>query len=189
MPNTAQTCQLRLNVLVWVAPWVWLPAFKCMKHCVSGLKSPVSWTVHRDKVAKKCLENRARPCCGELPSLCMKGKGPAGYSWEFLVGVYCPVLQILTLLQTKKCYFPHPFSVQTSKMHRQALKTPFLGFWLIQTGYWPVPFSLHEALQIGGLFHQGQFPCCMLDMEQDFNLERFCTIIKNTPGWSNSIYF
>ena len=155
MPNTAQTCQLRLNVLVWVAPWVWLPAFKCMKHCVSGLKSPVSWTVHRDKVAKKCLENRARPCCGELSSLCMKRKGPGGYSWEFLVGVCCPVLQILTLLQTKKCYFPHPFSDQTSKMHRQALKTPFLGFWLIQTGYWPVPFSLHEALQIGGLFHQG----------------------------------
>ena len=44
--------------------------FKCMKHCVSGLKSPVSWTVHRAKVAKKCLERkRAR-----------------GYTWEFLVG-------------------------------------------------------------------------------------------------------
>ena len=69
-----------------VAPWVWLPAFKCMKHCVSGLKSPVSWTVHRAKVAKKCLENRGRPCCGELPSLCMKGKGPGGYTWEFLEG-------------------------------------------------------------------------------------------------------
>ena len=126
------------------------------------LKSPVSWTVHRAKVAKKCLQNRARPCCGELPSLCMKGKGPGGYSWEFLVGVCCPVLQILTLLQTKKCYFPHPFSDQTYKMRRQeifldlnSLKTPFLGFWFIQTGYWPVPFSWHEALQTGGLFHQG----------------------------------
>ena len=30
----------------------------------------------------------------------------------------------------------------------------------IHTGYWPVPFSSDEALQIGGLFHQGQFPCC-----------------------------
>ena len=49
-----------------------------MKHCVSGLKSPVSWTVNRAKVAKKCLENRARPCYRELPSLCMKGKGPGG---------------------------------------------------------------------------------------------------------------
>ena len=38
-----------------------------------------------------------------------------GYSWEFLVGMCRPVLQILTLFQTKKCYFPHPFSVQTSK--------------------------------------------------------------------------
>ena len=28
-----------------------------------------------------------------------------------------PVLQILTLYQTKKCYFPHPFSDQTSKIH------------------------------------------------------------------------
>ena len=36
-----------------------------------------------------------------------------GYSWEFLVGVCSPVLQILTLYQTKKCHFPHPFSDQT----------------------------------------------------------------------------
>ena len=152
MPNTAQTCQLRLNVLVWVAPWVWLPAFKCMKHCVSGLKSPVSWTVNRAKVAKKCLENRACPCCRELSSLCIKEKDP-GVHLGVLGEVCCLVLQILTLFQTKKCHFPHPFSVHTSKMRRQALKTPFLGFWLIQTGYWPVPFSSDEALQIGGLFH------------------------------------
>jgi len=33
-----------------------------------------------------------------------------GYSWEFLVGVCRPVLQILTIFQTKKCHFPHPFS-------------------------------------------------------------------------------
>ena len=35
---------------------------------------------------------------------------PGGYSWKFLVGVYLPVLQILTWFQTKKCNFPHPFS-------------------------------------------------------------------------------
>ena len=34
---------------------------------------------------------------------------PGGYSWVFLVGVWRPVLQILTLFQTKKCHFPHPF--------------------------------------------------------------------------------
>ena len=37
-------------------------------------------------------------------------------------------------------------------------KSSFLGFWVIQTWYWPVPFSSDEALQIGGLFPEGQFP-------------------------------
>ena len=36
--------------------------------------------------------------------------GGGKYYWEFLVGVCSPVLQILTLFQTKKCNFPHPFS-------------------------------------------------------------------------------
>ena len=40
---------------------------------------------------------------------------PRGYSWEFLVEVCRPVLQILTLFQTKKCNFPHPFSDQHFK--------------------------------------------------------------------------
>ena len=40
-----------------------------------------------------------------------------GYSWEFLVGV-CRLFPLIpTLLQTKKCNFPHPFSDQTSKIH------------------------------------------------------------------------
>ena len=45
-----------------------------------------------------------------------------GYSWEFLAGVCRPVLQILTLSQTKKCYFRHPFSGQTSKIHTRFQK-------------------------------------------------------------------
>ena len=32
-------------------------------------------------------------------------------------GVLLTILQILTLFQTKKCNFPHPFSDQTSKIH------------------------------------------------------------------------
>ena len=40
-----------------------------------------------------------------------------GYSWEFLVGVCCPVPRILTLFQTKNYHFPHPFSDQISKIH------------------------------------------------------------------------
>ena len=39
------------------------------------------------------------------------------YSSEFLMGVCRLVLQILTLLQTKKCHFPPQFSDQTSKIH------------------------------------------------------------------------
>ena len=41
------------------------------------------------------------------------------------------------------------------------LKSPFLGFWVIQTWHWPVLFSSDEALQIGGLltswFQLGKF--------------------------------
>ena len=33
-----------------------------------------------------------------------------------------------------------------------SLKSPFLGFGVIQTGYWPVPFTLDEALQLGKSF-------------------------------------
>ena len=43
-----------------------------------------------------------------LPPLPRGGGG--AYSWEFLVRVCRPVLQILTLFQTKKCNFPYPFS-------------------------------------------------------------------------------
>ena len=38
------------------------------------------------------------------------GGGGGGYSSEFLVGVCRPVLQILTLFQTKTCHFFHPFT-------------------------------------------------------------------------------
>ena len=39
-----------------------------------------------------------------------RGRGGGGYSWEFWVGMLYPVLQILTLFQTKKCHFSCPFS-------------------------------------------------------------------------------
>ena len=39
--------------------------------------------------------------CGEYYS----PRGGGGYSWEFLVGVSRPVLQILTLFQTKNVIF------------------------------------------------------------------------------------
>ena len=49
-------------------------------------------------------------------------EGGGGYSWEFLIGVCCPVLQILTQFQTQKCNFLHPFSDQTSKIHTRLLR-------------------------------------------------------------------
>ena len=33
-----------------------------------------------------------------------------------------------------------------------SVKSPFMDFWVVQTGYWPVPFSLDEALQLGKIF-------------------------------------
>ena len=47
------------------------------------------------------------------PSTCRR----EGYSWEFLVGVCRPVLQILTPCQSKKCHSSQPFSDLASKVH------------------------------------------------------------------------
>ena len=33
-----------------------------------------------------------------------------------------------------------------------SLTFPFLGFWVIQTGFWPVPFSPDEALELAKFF-------------------------------------
>ena len=43
------------------------------------------------------------------------------------MGLCCPILQILTLFQTKKCYFPHPFSDQISKLHTHFRTWPSLA--------------------------------------------------------------
>ena len=52
--------------------------------------------------------------------------GGGGYFWEFLVAGLCrPVLQILTLFQTRKCHFPHPLSDQTHKIHTRFQTWPF----------------------------------------------------------------
>ena len=50
-----------------------------------------------------------------------------GYYWEFLVGVCRPVLRILSLFQTKKCHFLHPFSDQISKIHTRFRTWPNLA--------------------------------------------------------------
>ena len=44
-----------------------------------------------------------------------RGGGGGKYSWIFLVGVCHTVLQIVTLFETKKFHFSHPFSDLASK--------------------------------------------------------------------------
>ena len=72
----------------------------------------------------------------EFQGMGRRGEG-VGYSWEFLVVVCRPVLQILTLFQTKNCNFPHPFSNQTSKIHTR-----------FQT--WPLSRNYFTITQIAG---------------------------------------
>ena len=43
------------------------------------------------------------------------GIGGGGYSWEFLVGLYRPILQILTLFQTKNVLFHTRFQIRPLK--------------------------------------------------------------------------
>ena len=47
--------------------------------------------------------------------------GGGGYSWEFLVGVCRPVLQILTLFQTKNVIFRIRFQTR-AKLHKTFLR-------------------------------------------------------------------
>ena len=60
------------------------------------------------------LHSIQQPDCSESKSFFFVSqrdslKLPGGYSWEFLAGVCRPMLQILTLFQTKICHFLHPF--------------------------------------------------------------------------------
>ena len=70
------------------------------------------------------MENTANTKDGRTALKRVPGVGGGGDSWEFLVGVCRPVLQILTRFQTKKCNFPHPFSDQTSKIHTRFQTCP-----------------------------------------------------------------
>ena len=58
---------------------------------------------------------------------------PGGCSWEFLVGVSRPVLQILALFQTKNVISHPPFSDQTSKIHIRFQTWPLGRNYIINT--------------------------------------------------------
>ena len=75
---------------------------------------------------------------------------PEGFSWEFLVRVCRPVLQILTLFQTKKYHFPHPFSdpeVVTKRnitcLHKTEIMSSLVRLKLQQK---KKPFRIHVTL-------------------------------------------
>ena len=53
---------------------------------------------------------------------------PGGYSWKFLVGVCRPVLQSLTLFQTKKCHFSQPFLDLASRIHTHFQTGPLRNY-------------------------------------------------------------
>ena len=74
---------------------------------------------------------------------------PEGFSWEFLVGVCRPFLQILSLFQTKKYHFPHPFSdleVVTKRnitcLHETEIMSSLVRLKLQQKK----PFGIHVTL-------------------------------------------
>ena len=60
-------------------------------------------------------------------------RGTPESSWWWRGGGEQPVLQILTLLQTKTCNFPHPFSDQTSKIHTRFQIWPLARNYVIIT--------------------------------------------------------
>ena len=53
---------------------------------------------------------------------------PGGYSRKFLVGVCRPVLQSLTLFQTKKCHFSQPFLDLASRIHTHFQTGPLRNY-------------------------------------------------------------
>ena len=60
-----------------------------------------------------------------------------------LGGGWCAVLRILTLLQTKKCYFPHPFSDQISKIHTHFRAWPNLACSRLSDSWGDFPVFSH----------------------------------------------
>ena len=79
------------------------------------------------------FKQNAKPCVQKINDCLSRQPGGGGYSWEFLVGVCRPVLQILTRFQTKKCNFPDPFSDHTSKIQTRFQTWPLGGNYVIIT--------------------------------------------------------
>ena len=85
------------------------------------MKSTVESVIQTISKKKECGEKQMRDCKllfvpnSNFPVFRLILSNPGVFSWKFLVGVCRPVLQILTLLRTKKCHFSHTFSDLASK--------------------------------------------------------------------------
>ena len=87
-----------------------------------------------------------------------------GYSWEFLMGVCRPVLQILKLFQTKKCHFPHPFSELKKVLYKERLRTK------VQ------PLTLHIPF-----FERKGTPFAYLPLKNDTSFTYLCKNVRCIP--------
>jgi len=84
-----------------------------------GRSAWIFWGIEKGRV-KECGSGKVRClhiCSIYSQTIHLFNCCPWGYSLKFLVGGCCPLLQVQTQFQTKKCYFPHPFSDLASKIH------------------------------------------------------------------------
>ena len=79
-----------------------------------------------DKAAISAFFRRAFPRRLEHLS-----EGGGQHSWKFLVALGRLVFQILNLFQTKKYYFPHPFSDLASKIHARFQTWPLINYVIV----------------------------------------------------------
>ena len=100
---------------------------------------------------------------------------PGAYSWEFSVGLCRPVLQILTLVQTKKIHFPHPFSDLASKIHTRFQTWPLGRNYIIITYIWAQTKNSSNTFRIR-IFY---FPSYSFRIETINTFMHSCSSLEN----------
>ena len=104
---------------------------KVQESCPFRKTVGINWNVQHVRLTKRGLKFSNNPDGSAYQP--KKGSSRGEDSWEFLVAVCCPVLQILTRFQTKKCNFPYSFSDQSSKLHTRFHTWPLGGNYVIIT--------------------------------------------------------
>ena len=80
-----------------------------------------------EKYHKRVVAPRAEP------PVVFLSEDRGGVLMRILGGRVPPVPQILTLFQTKKCHFSHPFSYLASKIHTHSKTWPLTNYVIIYT--------------------------------------------------------